>query len=100
MSDESLRQFWISLPSRSGPLGFGITAFSLTEALELLRAMDYGTYLPEDLTTLVATEGVDVAELNPHVRAHMGPISMRGMWYPFGGVGVPKWVNERLARPD
>lgn len=39
-------------------------------------------------------EGVSVADLdNAYVVAHMGPIVVRGMWYPFVGLGVPKWMN-------
>jgi len=29
----------------------------------------------------------------PHVVANMGPIVVRGMWYPFVAVGVPEWAE-------
>ena len=41
--------------------------------------------------------GIGVSELeNPYVVEHMGPIAVRGMWYPFVAVGVPVWAEERL----
>jgi hypothetical protein len=86
--------FWIQPPSPHGPLGLGVTAWSLDDALRIIRALGYGRYLPEDLSTLVIREGVTVADLDqPHVVANMGPIVVRGMWYPFVAVGVPKWAD-------
>jgi hypothetical protein len=42
-------------------------------------------------------EGITVAELDPrHVVPNMGPIAVRGMWYPFVAVGVPRWAEERI----
>jgi hypothetical protein len=70
-----LTAFWIQSPFPHGPLGFGITAWSLDDALAILRAFDYGRYLPEYLAGVRVTEGVTVAELDQlHVVANMGPI--------------------------
>ena len=76
-----------------------MTAWSLDDALAIIRALDYGRYLPDDLAEVRVTEGITVAELNrPHVVANMGPIAVRGMWYPFVAVGVPRWAEERRTR--
>ena len=94
MAELLLTAFWIVPPSPHGPLGFGITARSLTDALRILRALGYERYLPDDLRTLRVTEGVTVAELDRlHVIANMGPIVIRGMWYPFVAVGMPDWAD-------
>ena len=94
MASSPLTAFWITPPSPHGPLGFGVTALSLKDALFIIQAMGYGDYLPEDLSTPKVIEGVTLAQLDqPHVVAHMGPIVVRGMWYPFITVGVPKWAN-------
>ncbi len=62
-------------------------------------ALDYGRYLPEDRSTLRVTGGITVAALDqPHVVVNMGPIAVRGMWYPFVAVGIPAWADERLWR--
>src|SRR5262245_13459527 len=94
MAQSLLTTFWIVPASPHGSLGFGVTAWSLDDALRIIRALGYGRYLPEDLSTLAIQEGVTVADLDqPHVVAHMGPIVVRGMWYPFVAVGVPKWAD-------
>lgn len=84
----ALAALWIVPPGSHGPLGFGVTAHSLTDALALIRASGYGGFLPEDLGSLRITEGIRVADLEHwYVREHMGPIVVRGLWYPFVGVG-------------
>jgi hypothetical protein len=89
-----LTAFWIVPPSPHGPLGFGVTAWSLDDAIEIIRALGYESYLPADLRELTVQEGVTVRELDqPHVVANMGPIVVRGMWYPFVAVGMPNWAN-------
>lgn len=96
MADAGLTAFWIVPPSPHGPLGFGVTAWSLDDALRIIRALGYGCYLPDSPRALRVTEGVTVAGLDqPHVVANMGPIVVRGMWYPFVTVGVPGWAEER-----
>jgi hypothetical protein len=94
MRQSLLTAFWIVPPSPHGPLGFGVTAWSLDDALRIIRALGYGRYLPDGLSALVIREGVTVADLDqPHVVANMGPIVVRGMWYPFVAVGVPQWAD-------
>lgn len=89
-----LTAYWIKSPLPHAPLGFGVTARSLDDALDIIYALGYGQYLPDDLTGLRVTEGIKVAELDqPHVDANMGPIVVRGMWYPFVAVGIPKWAD-------
>lgn len=83
-----LTAFGFVPPSSHGPLGFGVTAHSLDDALAVIRRAGFGDYLPEDVGSLRIAEGVGVAELeHPHVREHMGPIVVRGLWYPFVRVG-------------
>jgi hypothetical protein len=93
-----LTAFWVKPPSPHGPLGFGVTALSLNDAIFIIRALGYGDYLPVDLSLLKIREGVTVAELDqPHVVANMGPIAVRGMWYPFVAVGVPDWADAKAG---
>lgn len=96
MAVTGLTAFWVRSPLPHAPLGFGVTAWSLDDALAIIRALDYGRYLPDDLAGVRVAEGITVAELDqPHVVANMGPIAVRGMWYPFVAVGVPRWAEER-----
>jgi len=97
--DDGLTAYWIVPPSPHGPLGFGVTAWLFDDAVQIIRAIGYGEYLPDDLNTLTVKKGITVAKLDqPHVVANMGPIVVRGMWYPFVTIGVPAWAEERLAR--
>ncbi len=89
-----LTAYWVESPLPHAPLGFGVTGWSLDDALSIIRALDYSRYLPDDRTSMRVTEGITVAELDqPHGVANMGPIVVRGMWYPFVAVGVPKWAD-------
>src|SRR4051812_22302734 len=93
-----LTAYWIVPPPPPGPLGFGITAWSLEDVLRIIRAMGYEMFLPEDLNELVVREGVTVAELDQgHVVPNMGPIAVRGLWFPFVAVGLPAWAEQRMG---
>lgn len=94
-----LTAYWIRSPSPHALLGFGVTAWSLDDAISIIRALDYGRFLPDDLGRLRVIEGINVAELDQaHVVPNMGPINLRGMWYPFVAVGLPQWVAQ--GRPN
>jgi hypothetical protein len=94
MTIAGLTAYWIKSPFPHAPLGFGVTAWSLDDALRIIRALDYGQFLPDDLGALKITVGVTAAELEQqHVVPNMGPIVVRGMWYPFVALGVPTWVE-------
>lgn len=89
----SLIPFWITPHDRSGPLGYGVTAWSLADALWIIRR--WGWRLPADEGGLTVREGVAIADLDQsHVVANMGSIVVRGMWYPYVGLGVPRWMND------
>ena len=89
-----LTAYWIESPLPHAPLGFGVAAWSFDDALAIIRAMQYGRCLPDELAGLRVTDGITVADLDQtHVVANMGPIVVRGMWYPFVAVGVPNWAE-------
>lgn len=90
-----LTPYWIR-PPREYSLGFGVTAWSLEDALDIIYKLDYGEYLPDDLAELQIIEGITFGELDQgHVVPNMGPMNLRGMWYPFVAVGFPRWAEER-----
>jgi hypothetical protein len=92
VSERWLTAYWIKSPYPHAPLGFGVTAWSFEDAVRIIRGSGYD--LPEDLSTLVVRENVTIADLDhAHVVANMGPIVVRGLWYPFVGVGVPRWMD-------
>ena len=87
MRDPGLIPFWIEPPGKDGPRGFGVTAFSLADALRIIE--DAGYSLPQDKNSLHIKEGVKVSDLDQsHIVPNMGPIVVRGIWYPFTKVGL------------
>jgi len=87
MSDSSLIAFWIEGPDPRGPLGYGVTAFSSTDALEIVHRAGYR--LPDDTSTLRVRAGIKPQEIeHQFVLERMGPIVVRGLWYPFTEVGL------------
>lgn len=83
MTESTLIPYWIKSPSDQ----FGVTAFSLTDALRILE--DAGYSLPQDRTTLRVTERVRISDLDQsHIVPNIGPMVVRGIWYPFMKVGV------------
>lgn len=80
MTHSPLTAFWIVPPSQHGPLGLGVTAFSLDDAFAIIHKSGYDWCLPDDLDTLEIHADVTVADLDRrHVVANMGPIVVRGM---------------------
>ena len=93
-----MNAYWIESSYPHATLGFGITARSRDDAIAIVRAFGYERYLPNPFSGVRVAEGVTVASLDePHVVATMGPIAIRGMWYPFVVVGIPRWAEERIT---
>lgn len=90
MAASLLTAYWITFPPGRVPtLGLGVTAYDLDDALGIIRRMGCADLLPQDLSSLRITAGVRYADLEKnHIRANMGPIVVRGMWYPFVKLGL------------
>ncbi len=88
MTTPLLTAYWIVPPDPRGPLGLGVTARSLDDAMAILRAAGFGRFLPEDAGLLEITENIWHASLREYVRERMGPIVVRGVWYPFVRTGT------------
>ena len=89
METSPLIPFWI-LPKREGfpHHGFGVTAFSLHDAVRIINELGYAREVPEDPGELTITENVRVSDLDQnHIVPNIGPIAVRGMWYPLQQVG-------------
>jgi hypothetical protein len=61
-------------------LGYGVTATSQGEAVQLLRRYGY-PYAGEEVTSVIS--GVTFAELDQnHIVPNAGTIVVKGVWYP------------------
>ncbi len=95
-----LTTFWISSRCRHVPLGFGVTARSRDDALRIIKAFGYGQFLPTEDDALEVIHPVTVRELDPHhVVPNMGPINVRGLWYPFLAVGILNGPRSECTPP-
>ena len=76
----ALTRFWFEF--RGVSRGYGVTAYSREDALEILRQDAFDGELPLIEREI---EDVDVSTLDAnHVLANMRPPSWRGIWYPLG----------------
>jgi hypothetical protein len=82
-----LRRFWFR--TEVG-LGYGVTAFSRSDAEQLLRAHGY----PDGSRPIIeVVEDVDVSALDQsHVLLNSGPVVVRGVWYPCHNL-EPRRIN-------
>jgi len=84
--DRNLHRYWIRLKAgESVPreLWFGVTAYTQTDALEILRYLAFAPAGLPELIEIVAD--VDVRSLDQgHVIPNMNPPNWRGIWYPKG----------------
>jgi hypothetical protein len=81
-----LHRYWIRLASHEhnrSRLGWGVTAFDVADALNILTYMAFGQ-APLPPVEEVITD-VDVRDLDGgHVQPNMNPPNWRGIWYPKG----------------
>jgi hypothetical protein len=78
LSNPNLRRFWFST---LGSLGYGVTAYSLSEARSL--AHDAAARLGVAFEPVSVIEDVDVRQLDQnHVVPNMGPPNFHGVWFP------------------
>jgi hypothetical protein len=97
VSRSLLTAYWIVSASPRWPAAFGVTAWSLADGLRIIQSWGYD--LPDDPGLLAIKEDVKVADLDQgHIVPNMGPIVVRGLWYPFRGLGVPRGF-ERQGPP-
>jgi len=91
MAESLLTAYWVKGQRGSSPSGFGVTARNVDDALRIIRG--WGHEMPANISLLDIREDVTIDELDHHVVCNMGPIVVRGMWYPFCGLGVPAWMD-------
>ncbi|MCB0069153.1 MAG: hypothetical protein KDD77_18450 [Caldilineaceae bacterium] len=97
MFDTGLTAYWIDSAAPNGPLGIGVTAWSPDDAFRIARGLGYRTWLAEDREPVGLIAEARVHALDPYVRRCMGPIVVRGVWYPFSILGVPRWADVGLG---
>ena len=78
LHDSRLRRYWFRTRRH---LGFGVTAFSLDDARELVEEWARERQWPYEVLEVV--EDIDIRQLDEHhVVPNMGPPNFRGVWFP------------------
>jgi hypothetical protein len=79
MEDSRLISFWIKPADSNGPRGFGVTAWSLEDAVALLKEAGYSI----ELGAATVRDNVGPHDIDEnHVAPNAGPSVLRGVWYP------------------
>jgi len=88
-----LDTFWFSFPRDPRlPLGIGVTAFSEEDARLLMDERGVAEWFVEAREVTVR-RGIRIGDLElRHVQPNVGPLHLRGVWYPCMnvGFGAPK----------
>lgn len=89
MGERLLTRYWLKTASPRDPHGYGVTAFSLADAVNIIRWNGY--LVPEHLEGVEVLEGITFDELcqvdfSACITTHLGPMAARGLWYPFVGL--------------
>lgn len=77
-----LIRYWFPLVKG---LGFGVTAHSVGDALDLLSASGYIAGRDFDPSAVVENVAVSALDQN-HVVPNMGPVVVRGVWFPLRNI--------------
>jgi len=74
--------FWITFPVDKLPiLGFGVTAFTIEDAYSILE--EYGYNYHQIAKRVAVKKDITWDEIEAdHVRPNIGPITVRGIWFP------------------
>jgi len=79
-----LTAYWITRAGAGHPIG--VTGFSLEDALRIAERAGYS--IPDGF---VVIDNVRIEDLDPrHVVPRVGPIDVRGVWYPLSGIDKSK----------
>jgi hypothetical protein len=97
-STTALDTFWFSFPQDTYmSLGVGVTAYSEADAYELMheRGVSEGFANAKEV---VVQKNVRIQDLDQnHVVPNMGPMQLRGVWYPCMNIGhgAPKSLDYK-----
>jgi hypothetical protein len=78
--------YLFSRPQGGVVRSYGVTAYSLGDALTLLREHGYDLDLGDPAVT-VRQHVILTEDEQRHIRPNMGPVQLRGVWYPQHNLG-------------
>src|SRR4051812_12454403 len=78
--------YWFTFNDQPcGPIGFGVTAFSLEDAFSIMEGLGYTFHRGAEMKVTEISSTTQLDQRN--VVSNMGPIVLRGIWYPNLNIG-------------
>jgi hypothetical protein len=79
-----LISYWITFPEEDQYfiIGIGVTAFSIDDAFHILEYFHFNQHKVAKRVEIKENVTIDELEYN-HIELNMGPIVVRGIWYPY-----------------
>jgi hypothetical protein len=87
LKNQTLIPYWFTFPDQpNGPMGMGVTAFSIEDAHLLMEKSCYRFHKNGEtkIKVISSTQELDQSNVLPN----MGPITFRGIWYPCLNLGI------------
>ena len=86
--NKDLKTYWISFPQNPEmPIGIGVTALQEEDAFNLIKDQGFDSWF-EGATEIHIKTGVELSEMKSLISAaNMGPLQLRGVWYPAANIG-------------
>jgi hypothetical protein len=84
MGERTLHYYWVEHDDPHGPIGYGVTAFDEDDALGLLGSIGYGLCVSDRYREIKTVNAIP----SKVARERMGPLVVRGVWYPFSNLGA------------
>jgi hypothetical protein len=87
IKNELLITFWITFPGPAFEHSYGVTAYSLDDALALLRKHQLARH--ELDKPMQVRENIRIQDLDQgHIAPNCGPLVFRGVWFPCSNLGT------------
>ena len=101
IENSKLDTYWISFQKDSNlPFGIGVTALSEEDAFALIRDQGIDAWF-EGAKEVLVVKGVRIHDLDQsNVVPNIGPMQLRGVWYPANNIcwGAPRYAEfKRLS---
>ena len=97
----ALETFWISFPQDQNlAFGIGVTAYSEEDALALIKKQGVDKWFL-DAREIKIAHGVRIEDLDQrNVVPNIGPLQLRGVWYPCMNIGIGAPKGDQFKRLD
>ena len=99
--DSKLETYWITFPQDPHlPFGIGVTAYSEEDAFALVADQGVDKWYAA-AKEIIVTSGVAYGDLDQsNVAPNIGPMQLRGVWYPIANIGYGAPRDRRYKPPN